>query len=551
MPFLRRSVYELGKWRNSQFTILRHPQACVAHNRPIVETGPTIWRGEEAPMNSVMSAPVRLKNYSRWALDVRKGKLPADMEEHLRSMEEFFDHYAGNVEKWLRRNAGYHGMIASLCRFYIPESARVLEIGSGTGYLLAATAPSRGLGIDLSPGMARLAGSRHPELEFRCMAAENLELDGEKFDYIILSDLVGLLYDIRLVLQRLRSACHAQTRIIIHWYSLLWQPILSLAEKTGLKYPLPLLNWTTGEDVGNLLRLADFEVVRNRAHILLPKHIPLLTPFANHFMAPLPVMRNFALTNWVVARPMRLDGERPRPSVSVICPCRNEAGNIHQIADRLPMMGAHTELIFVEGHSKDTTLEECRRVAASDPDQDIKVVVQEGRGKGDAVRLGFAKATGDILMILDADISVSPEDLVDFYEALVGGKGDFINGSRLVYTMDARAMRFLNLLGNKFFALLLSKMMGQPVKDSLCGTKVLWRDSYLKLAAGRGYFGELDPFGDFDLLFGAAKLNLKIIDIPVRYRQRVYGSTNINRFADGALLLRMCRKAAAKLFFVG
>lgn len=502
-------------------------------------------------MNPAAIAPAPSRDYPRWALEVRKDKLPADMEEHLQDMKEFFDHYAGSVESWLQRNAGYHRMIASLCRFYVPQSASVMEVGSGTGYLLAATAPSRGLGIDLSPEMVRLARSRHPELEFRNAAAENLDLGGEKFDYIILSDLVGFLYDIRLVFERLRSACHAQTRIIIHWYSLLWQPVLSLAEKAGLKYPLPLLNWTTREDIVNLLRLADFEVVRNRAHILMPKHVPLLTPLANRFLAPLPLIKSFALTNWVVARPMRVGTERRTPSVSVVCPCRNEAGNIQQIAGRLPMMGARTELIFVEGHSKDNTLEECRRVAAKEPEKDIKVFEQEGRGKGDAVRMGFAKATGDILMILDADISVAPEDLVDFYEALASGKGDFINGSRLVYTMDPRAMRFLNLVGNKFFALLLSKLMGQPVKDSLCGTKVLWRESYRQIAAGRGYFGELDPFGDFDLLFGAAKLNLKIVDIPIRYRQRVYGSTNINRFADGSLLLRMCRKAAAKLFFVG
>jgi SAM-dependent methyltransferase len=507
-------------------------------------------RGEEITMNTVASAPARRRDYPRWAREIRKEKLPASMKEHLEGLEEFFDHHAASVVDWRARNAGYHRAIASLCRFYIPPSARVLEIGSGTGDLLAATAPSRGVGIDLSAEMVRLASSRHAELEFRCMAAENLDLGGEKFDYIVLSDLAGFLFDIRLVFERLRSACHAQTRIILHWYSLLWQPVLSAAERAGLKYPLPLLNWTTKEDIANLLRLADFEVVRNRNHILLPKRVPLLTGFANRFLAPLPLIRQFALTNWVVARPSAMAAEGSRPSVSVICPCRNEAGNIEQIAERLPAMGSHTELIFVEGHSKDHTLEECRRVAGSETGKDIKVLVQEGKGKGDAVRLGFAKATGDVLMILDADISVAPEDLVDFYEALVTGKGDFINGSRLVYAMDRRAMRFLNLLGNKFFALLLSKLMGQPVKDSLCGTKVLWRESYRQIAAGRGYFGALDPFGDFDLLFGAAKLNLKIIDIPVRYRERVYGSTNINRFADGSLLLRMCRKAAAKLFFV-
>lgn len=502
-------------------------------------------------MNSPATTSLQSKDYPRWARDVRKDKLPANTVEHLKELEEFFDHYAESVENWRQRNRGYHRMISTLCRFYVPPSARVLEIGSGTGDLLASTAPHRGLGIDISPEMVRLATSKHPNLEFRCMPAEFLDLGGEKFDYIVLSDLVGLVYDIRQVLERLRSACHSQTRIIIHWYSLLWQPFLSLAERSGLKYPLPILNWTTREDLANLLYLADFEVLQARPHILLPKHVPLLTRFANRFLAPLPLFRMFALTNWVVSRPIRLMEDRPTPSVSVICPCRNEAGNIQQIVDRLPMMGSHTELIFVEGHSSDNTLEECRRVAASQSEKDISVFVQEGRGKGDAVRLGFSKAKGDILMILDADISVAPENLVDFYEAIVTGKGDFINGCRLVYTMDPQAMRFLNLLGNKFFAFLLSKLIGQPVKDSLCGTKVLWRKTYLELAAGRTYFGNFDPFGDFDLLFGAAKLNLKIIDIPVRYRQRVYGSTNINRFADGSLLLRMCSKAAAKLFFIG
>lgn len=490
------------------------------------------------------------KDYPRWAQEIRKERLPTRMEEHLSGVEGFFDHYAASVVAWRARNAGYHRAIASLARFYIPPGARVLEIGSGSGDLLAATQPSRGVGVDISGEMVRLAASRHPDLVFRHMAAERLDLGGEQFDYIILSDLVGFLYDIRLALERLRSVCRPHTRIVMHWYSRLWQPILSLAEKVGMKYPQPILNWTTKEDLAGLLHLTDFEVVTGRPHILLPKRIPLLARLVNRFAAPLPIFRVFALTNWVVARPIRLPEHRPAPSVSVICPCRNEASNIQQIADRLPAMGSHTELIFVEGHSQDETLEQCRQVAAANPGRGIKVLVQEGRGKGDAVRLGFEHASGDVLMILDADASVAPEDLVDFYEALVGGKGDFINGSRLVYTMDARAMRFLNLLGNKFFALLLSRLMGQPIKDSLCGTKVLWRKSYTEVARGRSYFGNVDPFGDFDLLFGAAKLNLKIIEVPVRYRQRTYGSTNIHRFGDGWLLLRMSAKAAAKLFFI-
>ncbi len=472
------------------------------------------------------------------------------MDDFLRGLEAFFDRYASSVVSWRERNAGYHDRLASLARFYIPPGARVLELGSGTGDLLEATAPARGLGVDISGAMVRRASARHPQLEFRQMRAETLDLGGETFDYVVLSDLIGFLYDIRLVFERLRAACHPQTRIIVHWYNRLWQPVLSAAERLGAKYPQPLVNWTTVEDVTNLLHLAGYDVVRHRKHILLPARMPIVADVANRYLAHLPLVRHLCLTNWVVARPVGMAAAVPEPSVSVVCPCRNEAGNIEHVMERLPALGGRTELIFVEGHSSDSTLDACRRAAAARPDRNVQVLVQQGKGKGDAVRLGFAHATGDILMILDADLSVAPEDLPIFYRALVEGKGEFVNGSRLVYTMDPEAMRFLNLLGNKFFALLLSTLIGQPIKDSLCGTKVLWRTTYEQLARGRAYFGSLDPFGDFDLLFGAAKLNLKIVEVPIRYRQRIYGATNINRFGDGWLLLRMCRRAASKLFFI-
>jgi len=502
-------------------------------------------------MNSAnqTSAGTSAQPYREWATQARKDRLPTDLDEYFKSWTEFFDHYSESVEKWHRKNAGYHRAVASLAQFFVPKGSSVLEVGSGTGDLLAATQPRRGVGVDISGGMVRLAQRRHPELEFHQMAAEKLDLGGEKFDYIILSDLASVLFDIRLALERIRSACHAETRVVMHWYSRLWQPILVAAEKLGLKYPQPLLNWTTVEDIENLLHLTDFEVVEARKHILMPKRLPPISNLANRFLAHLPLMHHLCLTNWIVARPLHLD-TRTEPRVSVICPCRNEAGNLRQIVERLPKMGSHTELILVEGHSTDDTLAACKKIAAEMPEKNITVLVQEGRGKGDAVRLGFSRATGDILMILDADATVAPEDLAYFYEALVSGKGEFINGCRLVYTMDPKAMRFLNLLGNRFFALLLSSLIGQPIKDSLCGTKILWRSRYEEIARGRGYFGQIDPFGDFDLLFGAAKLKLKIVEVPIRYRQRTYGATNISRFADGWLLLRMSAKAAAKLFFI-
>jgi SAM-dependent methyltransferase len=355
---------------------------------------------------------------------------PSSMDEYLRNWELFFDEYAAQTDEWHRRNAGYHQAIASLASFYIPSGARVLELGSGNGDLLASVNPAEGYGIDISGEMVRLAAAKYPRLRFEQMAAENLAQPGKTFDYIILSDLTGYLYDILLVFERLRTVCHPRTRIVVNWYSKLWHPVLTLAEKLGLKYPQPLLNWTTPADIRNLLQLAGFEVVLGQPHLLLPKRVPILSRLANRYLAHVRGFRWLCLSNWVIARPVGLPARQPAPRVSVICPCRNEAGNIEHIARRLPSMGSHVELIFVEGHSKDETLKECLRVAAGTPEKDIKVLTQEGKGKGDAVRLGFSQASGDILMILDADLSVAPEDLPAFYRALVSGKGEFVNGSK-------------------------------------------------------------------------------------------------------------------------
>src|SRR5262245_43358900 len=483
-----------------------------------------------------------------WARRVRAGRPPAELNAYLAGLEVFFDDFAPRVDRWRARNPGYHDAIAQIARFYVPRGARVLEIGCGTGDLLASLEPSEGVGIDLSAAMVSAAARRHPHLEFHHAAAERLEFPDRDFDYIVLSDLVGYLYDIRVALERLQAVSHAGTRIVIHWYSRLWQPAVHLLEALGLKHPLPLLNWTTVGDIENLLRLAGFEMVRARGHLMLPLRLGPVSRFANRVLAHVPGIRSLVWTNWVIAAPL------PRPAalsprVTVVSPCRNEEGNIRELVRRLPALGSHTELIFVEGHSADGTLAECRRVAAEHPERDIKVLVQRGRGKGDAVRLGFKQATGDLFMILDADLSVAPEDLPQFCEAMMSRAGEFVMGSRLVYAMDPKAMRFLNLLGNRFFGLLLSVLVGQPIKDTLCGTKAIWRKDYAHLVAGRAHFGDFDPYGDFDLIFGAAKLNLRIVEIPVRYRERTYGAPSIHRFADGWLLLRMSALAAERLFF--
>jgi ubiquinone/menaquinone biosynthesis C-methylase UbiE len=432
----------------------------------------------------------------------------------------------------------------------VPDGLRVLEIGCGKGDLLASLKPSRGVGVDFSPAMVAEAKRCHPELDIRENDAQQLNLD-ETFDVVILSDLVNDLWDVQAVLQQVRTVCKPNTRVILNSYSKLWQGPLGLVRKLKFANPVLPQNWLTPADILNLLHLSGLERVTSSREILSPVRLGPISELMNRIVVRLWPFNHAAITNFVVARPQPSLTRKPESrSVSVIVPARNEAGNIEDIVRRMPQMGSRTELIFVEGNSTDDTYDVIKRVLAESDSDDLMLLKQPGKGKGDAVRHGYAHASGDILMILDADMTVAPEELPRFYEAINNGTGEFINGVRLVYPMEGEAMQFLNHLGNKFFGVAFTWLLQQPIKDTLCGTKVLTRESYDVIAANRSYFGEFDPFGDFDLLFGAAKLNLKIIDMPVRYRDRTYGSTNIDRWRHGVVLLRMAAFAARKLRFV-
>jgi len=456
-----------------------------------------------------------------------------------------WDSIARKRDHWIGAGIWYHRRLAEIYRFHVTPNLRVLEIGCGDGRLLAALKPARGVGVDFSEEMLRRARERHPELEFIRADAHDLSEIGETFDVIILSDLVNDLWDVQRVFEQVKPLCASRTRLILNFYSRLWQIPLTLAQKFNLATSNLYQNWLTREDINALLLLAGFESILVKQEVIWP--LPL-GGLANRFIVRFWPLHHLGISNFVFARPAPERAEEP--SVSVIVPARNESGNIKAIFERTRQMGRMTELIFVEGHSKDDTYAAIEREIASHPSTPSLLLRQTGIGKADAVRLGFAKASGDILMILDADLTVPPEDLPRFHEALVSGRGEFINGVRLVYPMEKEAMRTLNFLGNKFFSLAFSWLLGQPIKDTLCGTKVLWKKDYEQIAANRSYFGDFDPFGDYDLIFGAAKLNLKILDLPIRYRERTYGTTNISRWKHGLLLLRMIAFAARRIKFV-
>ncbi len=439
----------------------------------------------------------------------------------------------------------YRRTLAHYLNLIIPEFADLLELGCGDGTLLAMLACRSKTGIDASAKQIAAAETHCPAASLVCGDACEAAVDAA-FDIVLVSDTLNHCDDAQALLEAAGRFARPEARLVITTYNTLWHPVLSLLTVLGLRAPQPDLNWLSAADTRNLAELAGWEIIKSEGRILVPTPIPVVSEFLNRCIAPLvPIL---CLTNIMVARkPRKLPG---KPSVSIIIPARNEAGNIPAAIKRIPPFAPDIEYIFIEGHSTDNTWSEIEKVKAGHPDKKIRIARQTCRGKGDAVRLGFSMATGDILMILDADLTMPPEDLPKFYRAVVDGRCDFANGCRLVYPMEKKAMQFLNLCANKLFGILFSWILGQPLKDTLCGTKVLTRKNYEAIAANRAYFGDFDPFGDFDLLFGADKLNLKIRDIPVRYRDRTYGSTNISRFRHGILLFRMVGFAARKLKFV-
>jgi len=477
-----------------------------------------------------------------------------------------YDQLAPDRDRWYRRNSYYHSEVERRMAGLIPAGSSVLELGCGTGNLLSALKPARGLGIDISSRMVEIARGNHPELRFEVADAECFTTD-EKFDFVVASDLVGELGDINAMFDCFHSMSHGSSRLVITFHSPSLEELMRISQRAGFAMAPLRQNWVGVKTVHSLLALSDLRVVNEAHSMLIPVNVPLLAPVANRLLAGRRAFKYFDLLNIVVADadPVRA---QPRPlSCSVIIPCRNEIGNIDAAVERMPDLGPRTEIIFVDGASTDGTKERIEEVIERYRGvKDIKLILQLPEasygerkddpnaptvmlklGKGDAVRKGFDAASGDVLMILDADLTVPPEDLPRFLRPIATGKGRFINGTRLVYPMEDRAMKFVNYLGNWFFSLLFTWLLEQPIRDTLCGTKVLLKSDYAQIKAGRKHFGDFDPFGDFDLLFGAARLDIPIVEVPVRYRRRLAGVSKVRVSRHGWLLIAMSMVAFRRL----
>jgi ubiquinone/menaquinone biosynthesis C-methylase UbiE len=457
------------------------------------------------------------------------------------SIKEYFDRVAPVWEYWQRRNRYYHNAMTNLIAGMIPPGAEVLELGTGVGDLLASLKPARGMGLNLTDSLTERAREKHPEFEFATIEVDSVQMPHAiEPQYVVMNNMLDYVYDAWDVLESLRPAINEGTLLIATTNNPVWAPILRLASKLGLRIPESSRNFITNKDIGGVLHLQGFDVVEEGLVLPVPIRIPLLGPLLNALLPEVPVVRFASSIQYVAAR-----RREPRLvlSVSVVVPCHNEAENIAECLRRVPNMGAWTEIVVVDDGSTDGTTEKVREAMASDPRVRL-IVLEKNQGKANAVTAGFEASKGDVLMILDADMAVAPEELPKFLKPLQDGTADFVNGTRLVYPMQGKAMKIANFFGNKGFCFLASKVIRQRVSDTLCGTKAFLKRDYVRMPlSGK------ERWGDFDLLFGGARLRLRILEIPVHYTERRAGKSKMRVMVDGWYFLFACLSAWRMLRF--
>jgi len=493
-----------------------------------------------------MTVPLARKDQNAVAEAMAAGRFgPAALERRVKEVREHYERICERRADYIAKNAYYYEQIFQLLRFIIPPGKRVLQVGCLTPDFLNAVAPSFGVGIDLSERQVELANRRFPHLRFQVHEDYDVRNVGA-FDHVIITDINDQADPIA-SLRALASVMNDQTRVIVQNYNHLWEPLLRLTEWLGQKFPLPLQNWLSTPEVANILTLCDYEPLQVYRRVLAPKKFPVLSGVANTFVARLPVVERLSMICLTIARPLPRGTAKHARSVSVVVPCRNEVGNVAAAVERIPDLGSHTEIIFCDDKSTDGTADEVRRLQKLYPERDIKLYDGPGISKALNVRTGFDHARGEIIMILDADLTTMPEELRYFYDVIATGKGEFVYGSRFVFPMEGEAMRPLNIAGNRFFSRIFSFVLGQRITDTLCGTKALWRLHWPAIRALAGSWGTDDRWGDYDLILGAAKLHLRLIDLPVHYQERVSGVTKMTkRFRNGLIMARMCWAAFVK-----
>src|SRR3989338_2088423 len=445
---------------------------------------------------------------------------------------ERFNIVAEKYEYWRNKNLYYHNEITRFYKDIIPKNKNILEVGSADGYLLNELCPNRGVGVDISAQMIDIARKKFPHLNFVNSSIENYSYV-HSFDYIVLSNILEFVSDLYIFFSAMASKASPKTKMIITSINPLWEPAMKLATRLKMRIPVQMKNFVTSKDIENMLNISGWEVIESNYRMFSPVKIPLISFFLNKLIPRLPVLKNLCIIQFIIAKPKQLFTIDHSLSCSVIIPCHNEEGNIEECIDRIPSLGSFTEVVVVDDGSNDKTATLVKNIQSGK--KRVRLIsYTPNKGKGHAVKTGFESATGDILIILDADMAVLPEELSKFYMVLASSQAEFINGTRMLYDMAPGAMKFINYLGNKIFGIILSFIIGQRNTDTLCGTKAFYNSDYMNFKMRRC------PWGDFDLLFEAARMKLKTVEMPVHYFPRREGRSKMKAFKHGLMLLKMC-----------
>jgi len=454
------------------------------------------------------------------------------IQGNIDEVSALFDQVAEENDFWRKKNYYYHREIERFFKNIIPKDKNVLEIGTADGYLLDKLKPSYGVGIDISAKMIEMARKKYPRLKFIKSTIDDYN-PKFKFDYIVISDLLEYTFDLYNFFNVLYKKISTDTKIIITGVNPLWEPVMRFTTRLKLRTPVQMKNFVTCKDTENILDITGYEVIQSGYRLFLPKNIPIISYLLNKIIPRISVLKDLCLVQYIIARPRQDLKIDTNISCSVIIPCHNEEGNIKECIERIPELGKYTEILIVDDGSTDGTADIVKDMQRDKTNVTL-ISYTPNKGKGHAVKTGFDAAKGEVLIILDADMAVLPEELTKFYNTLASHQAEFVNGTRMVYDMVPGAMKFINYLGNKMFGIILSFVIGQRNTDTLCGTKAFYKKDYITFKMGKCLWG------DFDLLFEAARRRLKTVEMPVHYYPRLEGTSKMKAFSHGLMLLKMC-----------
>tara|TARA_B110000977_G_scaffold125183_1_gene160299 strand:+ start:1495 stop:2904 length:1410 start_codon:yes stop_codon:yes gene_type:complete len=345
------------------------------------------------------------------------------------------------------------------------------------------------------------------------------------FDHIVIADIEHQKFITKNLID-LNEKIDNECRVIVLSKSIFWSTLINFYKKIKNIGP-DKNNFLPYSNLRKIFLNTNFEIVKNEKIIFFPFQFSLLTKFINQIFR-FPVLNFFCMINLTVLKKVQKKNYQAEgKKISFIIPCKNEGGNIKFFYEKIINSTINAEFLFGNDNSSDNTLDEIKKLQQAIPNKEIKIYDGPGVCKSENVYKGINLASGEIILIYDADLTVSFDDLVNSINLLLKTDADFINCTRMIMPQQKNAMKFLNFYGNLFFAFLFSILFKQKITDTLCGTKIFFKKDWEQIKKYNNTWGAKDLWGDFDLLLGAYKNNLKIVENPISYTDRKEDETKM------------------------